>query len=109
VTDKVRNWREGWPAILPMPHPSPRNNIWLKANSWFEADVVPALQKHVKTMLKPSQSGSVVSRLAKASGTTAPGPPPDLLAGPRRAPQPNNYAVTRRQRKSTAALTATKL
>ncbi len=51
LTDTVRAWREHWPALLPMPHPSPRNNIWLKANSWFEAEVLPALQAHVHSVL----------------------------------------------------------
>jgi uracil-DNA glycosylase len=34
-----------------MPHPSPRNNIWLKINPWFVADVVPALQSRVAALL----------------------------------------------------------
>lgn len=50
LTDTVRNWRDHWPALLPMPHPSPRNNLWLKANPWFLADVVPALQTRVRLM-----------------------------------------------------------
>lgn len=41
-------------AILPMPHPSPRNNIWLKANPWFESDVVPALQARVLELIAPA-------------------------------------------------------
>ena len=51
LTDTVRAWREHWPALLPMPHPSPRNNIWLKANPWFEAEVVPALQARLSSIL----------------------------------------------------------
>jgi uracil-DNA glycosylase len=51
VTDTVAQWRNHWPAVVPMPHPSPRNNIWLKINSWFEADVVPALQRRVALLL----------------------------------------------------------
>ena len=47
LTDTVRAWREHWPAVLPMP----RNNRWLKANSWFEAEVVPALQTRVRSVL----------------------------------------------------------
>ena len=50
LTETVRAWREHWPALLPMPHPSPRNNIWLKANPWFEAEVVPALQARIATL-----------------------------------------------------------
>lgn len=32
-------------GLLPLPHPSPRNNIWLKRNAWFEQQVIPALQQ----------------------------------------------------------------
>jgi uracil-DNA glycosylase len=51
VTETVAQWRSHWPAAVPMPHPSPRNNIWLKINPWFEADVVPALQQRVALLL----------------------------------------------------------
>jgi uracil-DNA glycosylase len=51
LTDAVRAWREQWSATLPMPHPSPRNNIWLKLNPWFVADVVPALQARIADLL----------------------------------------------------------
>jgi uracil-DNA glycosylase len=47
VTATVAGWRTAWPALLPMPHPSPRNNRWLKANPWFVAEVVPALQQRI--------------------------------------------------------------
>jgi uracil-DNA glycosylase len=51
LTETVRDWHGHWPALLPMPHPSPRNNIWLKANPWFETEVVPALQTRVQSIL----------------------------------------------------------
>ncbi|MGE0525503.1 MAG: uracil-DNA glycosylase family protein [Bdellovibrionales bacterium] len=35
MVETVRSWREYLPFYLPLPHPSPRNNIWLKKNSWF--------------------------------------------------------------------------
>lgn len=47
LTDTVRAWREYGPTLLPMPHPSPRNVGWFKANPWFEAEVVPALRERV--------------------------------------------------------------
>lgn len=37
-------------AIMLIPHPSPRNNIWLKKKPWFESDVVPKLQAHIKEL-----------------------------------------------------------
>jgi uracil-DNA glycosylase len=54
LTETVRAWRDHWPAVVPLPHPSPRNNIWLKANPWFESDVVPVLQEKVRATLNHS-------------------------------------------------------
>ncbi len=48
LTETVKAWREYWPEYLPMPHPSPRNNIWLKRNSWFEEEVLPELKKIIR-------------------------------------------------------------
>ena len=47
LTDTVHAWRDHWPAVVPMPHPSPRNNLWLKRNPWFETELVPLLRKRV--------------------------------------------------------------
>ena len=52
LTETVRGWQEHWPTLAPLPHPSPRNNIWLKRNPWFETDVIPALRKRVREVLK---------------------------------------------------------
>ncbi len=51
LTDTVRAWRDHWPRVLPIPHPSPRNNIWLKANPWFADEVVPVLQARMAQIL----------------------------------------------------------
>ena len=56
LTETVRAWQQHWPAVLPLPHPSPRNNIWLTANPWFELDVVPAVQARVRSLLIPRES-----------------------------------------------------
>ncbi len=55
VTENVQHWREYWPQVLPMPHPSPRNNLWLRRNPWFEKEVVPELQRRVARLLDPDQ------------------------------------------------------
>ena len=52
LTETVENWREYWPEVLPLPHPSPRNNRWLKQNPWFEDDVLPELRDRVKALLQ---------------------------------------------------------
>ena len=52
VTEAVGAWSEVWPRNLILPHPSPRNNRWLKANPWFEKDVVPMLQTRLGQLLE---------------------------------------------------------
>lgn len=47
ITDAVKRWREFAPAVFPLPHPSWRNNGWLKANPFFEAELLPALRAAV--------------------------------------------------------------
>ncbi len=56
VTEIVAAWRQHLPGVLPMPHPSPRNQRWLKANPWFETEAVPALQQRVADLLEPRPS-----------------------------------------------------
>lgn len=51
LTETVQSWREFGDGVLPLPHPSPRNNIWLSKNAWFEKDLVPILQSRVKASL----------------------------------------------------------
>jgi uracil-DNA glycosylase len=51
LTDTVQAWQDYWPDILPLPHPSPRNNIWIRRNAWFEKDVLPSLSRRVEGVL----------------------------------------------------------
>ena len=43
--------RETRPRILPLPHPSWRNNGWLKKNPWFEDELLPVLRREVRALL----------------------------------------------------------
>jgi uracil-DNA glycosylase len=51
VDETVRAWRTLAPAYLPLPHPSWRNTGWLKANPWFETELVPTLRRRVARAL----------------------------------------------------------
>lgn len=51
LSDTVRAWREYLPRFLPIPHPSPRNTLWLKRNPWFELEVVPVLRERVAALV----------------------------------------------------------
>lgn len=44
LTATVRAWREYSPRCIPLPHPSPRNQAWLKQNPWFAEEVLPELR-----------------------------------------------------------------
>jgi uracil-DNA glycosylase len=56
LTESVRNWRNYWPQLVPLPHPSPRNNLWLRRNPWFEQEIVPALRARVSAVLGDAAS-----------------------------------------------------
>lgn len=51
VTETVIGWRDHAPKAFPLPHPSWRNNAWIKRNPWFEADLLPVLRASVKEVL----------------------------------------------------------
>jgi len=58
LTSTVRAWREilalpGRPGHLPLPHPSWRNNALIKANPWFDAELLPVLRAEVRRLLDP--------------------------------------------------------
>jgi len=52
LTARASQWKDDMPSKLVMPHPSPRNNRWLKRNPWFETDVVPVLRQRVSEILR---------------------------------------------------------
>ncbi|WP_372574505.1 uracil-DNA glycosylase family protein [Ruegeria jejuensis] len=51
VADAVSRSGERDDGNFILPHPSPRNNRWLKNNPWFEADIVPRIQRSVYSLL----------------------------------------------------------
>jgi uracil-DNA glycosylase len=51
VTRNVERWEEFSPLVVPLPHPSPRNNIWLKRNPWFAETLLPELKQSVARVL----------------------------------------------------------
>jgi len=53
LTDTVKNFKRYLPLYLPLPHPSPRNNIWRAKNKWFDAEVLPVLKKQLTGILSP--------------------------------------------------------
>ncbi len=55
LTETVRAWREYGPHVIPLPHPSPRNNIWLKKNPWFGKLLLPDLRRSVREALGRSR------------------------------------------------------
>jgi uracil-DNA glycosylase len=51
LTETVRAWQSFGPRLIPLPHPSPRNNLWLKKNPWFTAKLLPDLKRRVRRAL----------------------------------------------------------
>jgi uracil-DNA glycosylase len=37
--------------VLPLPHPSPRNRVWLTRNPWFETELLPVLRERAAALL----------------------------------------------------------
>jgi len=51
LTETVRHWRDYGPGIIPMPHPSWRNNGWIKKHDWF-ADELTELKRRVRLIIE---------------------------------------------------------
>lgn len=52
LTETVKRWRDYAPRHFPTPHPSWRNNSWLKKNPWFEDELLPVLRNTVRKQIK---------------------------------------------------------
>lgn len=57
VTRTVADWAAHAPRVFPLPHPSWRNTAWLTRNPWFQAEVLPALRRHLRALLQGQGEG----------------------------------------------------
>jgi len=62
LTQTVAAWRRFAPDYFPLPHPSPRNQLWLRRNPWFERDVLPQLRATVQQVLESGNRARHASR-----------------------------------------------
>lgn len=53
LTETVRAWADFAPHHIPLPHPSWRNNAWLRQNPWFADELVPHLRSRISAILRP--------------------------------------------------------
>lgn len=51
LTETVRHYHDYLPDFFPLVHPSPRNQLWMKKNPWFQEEVIPSLQELVRDIL----------------------------------------------------------
>lgn len=51
LTETVQNFNAYLPEYFVLPHPSPRNNIWMKKNEWFKVKVLPVLKNIVNDLV----------------------------------------------------------
>ena len=51
LTQTVADWKTYRPRYLPLPHPSPRNNIWMSKNEWFANEVLPYLKRRTRRII----------------------------------------------------------
>lgn len=47
LTDTVKTNTRWAPDFIALPHPSPRNNLWLRRNPWFEQEILPTLRHRI--------------------------------------------------------------
>ncbi len=62
LSETVGKWRDvhrssDCPRLIPLPHPSWRNNAWLKRNPWFEIELLPVLRAEVARIVTPAGAG----------------------------------------------------
>ncbi len=50
LTETVRSFEDYLPEYFVLPHPSPRNGIFLRKNPWIESETIPVLRSLIKTI-----------------------------------------------------------
>ena len=70
LAETVRAREEYLPEFFPLPHPSPRNRLWMKRNAWFEREVLPQLLRRFNASLRDEPRSSLSRR---AGAFAAPG------------------------------------
>ena len=50
LTKRVEQF-DTYGKFIPIPHPSPRNLLWMKKNPWFEEHVLPKIKLKIKEIL----------------------------------------------------------
>lgn len=58
LTEVIAGWRDHLPRLIPLPHPSPRNQVWSRRNPWFERELLPVLRQSVIAALSDPADGS---------------------------------------------------
>ena len=51
LTETVKHFRDYLPGYIALPHPSPRNEFWLRRNQWFSEEVLPELRHTIAKIL----------------------------------------------------------
>jgi uracil-DNA glycosylase len=72
LTETVQCWRDyafapETPRCLPLPHPSWRNNGWLKQNPWFEQETLPHLRQEVRRLIAPLRADGAEAPINEAN------------------------------------------
>jgi uracil-DNA glycosylase len=55
LTETVRHFRDYLPTHIPLPHPSWRSRLWVKANPWFAEELLPVLRRRVGEALSEAR------------------------------------------------------
>ena len=62
LADIMQGEATNHPTVVVLPHPSPRNQLWLRRNPWFEAEQLPVLRQRVMNLLGPVELPSTNAR-----------------------------------------------